>query len=207
VTANAPLDQRLVNQIDILRVYELRFRKREGELMVHVPIGQSLTQTLTYPIAASSARNARVRSVTTTSGCTDRGFLLRLEGDAIGLRIDWHDRGPPAWFPVWDSAAFLTFERRTLARLRDFDLIALFADGSERTIGTSSMMLDDRGWVRSPVELLDRYSWPMFAGWFHTDFPREWEPGPHDVDDPRWRGLLALALLLALGYVKPCSWR
>ena len=62
--------------------------------------------------------------------------------------------------------------------------------------------------VRRPVELLDR-NWPMFEiPWIYRNpLPEEWSPSPHDVDDPRWRIAGALLLLLALGYVKPCSWR
>src|SRR5688572_20755372 len=46
VTANAPLEQRLVDERGPGLTYELRFHKVEGELTVEVPMAHALTKRL-----------------------------------------------------------------------------------------------------------------------------------------------------------------
>jgi hypothetical protein len=224
ITANAPFDQRLVDDTHWFHVYELRFEIDVGTLIVEVPTSGSKTTRASFPISVASANHAQVTAVDTKISCNDIGIALDIPGNAIAARVDWHDGGAATWPEIWDDTPTLKVFIGSAMELRSFTLVALFADGTDRVLGTSSMRYRpfDGEVNRRPLELLDTH-WPMLAGpWLPERAPTVRQPSPFDVDDPRPRGLLAVGLLLALvawqfrgrvrtssgaDYVRPCSWR
>jgi hypothetical protein len=220
--ANATFTSTLVGRTVTSRLYELHFHIARGDLAIRLP-GQ---QVVTFSVGATTSHRARIAGVNPKrdNSCNGAGFAFDVEGDAIGFRLDWHDGSAPDWFMrSGDQAHFEESRHGALRQLREFDLVALFADGTERWIGTSRMMNGhDYDRVRRPVELLG-VSWPMLAAPYVWGAPViVWQPSPFDVDDPQPRGVLAVGLLLALvawqfrgrvrtssgaDYVRPCSWR
>lgn len=93
-------------------------------------------------------------------------IVVETAGDAIALRYDWSDGAPPSLVPAGSGLGYSncggpSFQSSTL---RDFELVALFADGTERTLGRSSLMLDNSS-VRLPIELRPEPDRSNIAGW------------------------------------------
>jgi hypothetical protein len=137
-----------------------------------------------YRIGSAAPNRARVVGVTHhldrwTCSYADT-IRLELEGTALAYRFAWHD-GTTTIVPGDDAAIWrhddsdssgreppattyaelghinclgLSIDPEALDKVRGFELYALFADGSEVRLGSSSAQLGEQG-VRLPLELVE----------------------------------------------------
>ena len=137
-----------------------------------------------YRIGSAAPNRARVVGVSRhleqwTCSHADT-IRLELEGTALAYRFAWHD-GTTTTVPADDGAIWrhgdsdvpgkeppattfaelghldclgMSIDPEALGKARSFELYALFADGSEVRLGSSSAQLGEQG-VRLPLELVD----------------------------------------------------
>ena len=173
-----------------------------------------------YRVGAPSANVAQVTQVKRLEDhwtCSFQDTIdMQVTGNAIAYRMDWSDGTSTvlpsgAWFfgtpndrPSSIQVGHLNcmdynIDPKALATLRRFDLVALFSDGAEHTIGSAQAKLDGK-YAVLPQELLPHGAPPEDAP-PRRDVPTLKEMHiPRELFNPRelpaplyWRALAAIA--------------
>jgi hypothetical protein len=148
-------------------VYKIRATRtaRKFELHYQLPVTRGFAPQVIsaeYEIGSAPVNAARVTDVTHaysrwTCSHTD-AVRFTIEGTAIAYRLDWRSTQPATIIDasdplVGDLDCIGTNVDVDLSSLQTFDLVALFADGSERALGSASMSNTGTR-IRLPLELL-----------------------------------------------------
>lgn len=143
--------------------------------------------TARYVVGSVPANDARVTDVVHSYGawtCSHSDAVrFTIEGNAIAYRLAWHSKQPATIVdPRHSMVGFLDCIGRNvdvdLSALQAFDLVALFADGSERVLGSASMA-NTETMIRLPLELLGEDAEDIDA----TNKPPLERDRPPDIDE------------------------
>jgi hypothetical protein len=151
-------------------VYRVEVDASEGVLDVHLTYGKehlafSFVIGREPPVHRFRPLELMFHEMTDCGTTDEKSVTLRMEGNAVAYELTWDD-GAKTMIPptdVFHDAHDVRIGARcgttnvAYDRLHDSHAItlhALYADGAERTVGTSKLQLS-RLRVRSPIELLD----------------------------------------------------
>jgi hypothetical protein len=163
----ATLETTEVSRTSAFVVYRIRTTQTAGafELTYQPPAEDNWIPdpiTARYVVGSVPANAARVTGVEHVYGawtCSHTDAIrFRIEGNAIAYRLAWHSQEPATVIdPSRAKVGYLSCIGMNvdidLASLQAFDLVALFADGSERVLGSSAMSNTDKK-IRLPLELV-----------------------------------------------------
>jgi hypothetical protein len=204
IEANVPITTDVVDRSGTYTVHRIKIHATSGvaKLRVFLYWGR-VPLTGEYEIGAASTNSSVVTAVrheNPVMACSRTDVIdFKIAGTAVAYRLDWRSPDPPTFLsarsPRLGEICFTSnAEEPAITQLRAFELVALYADGSERALGTSVLMLG-RYQVRVPIELVGSTGhieerWPL-VHWSPADEPESNLLG--------WLGVLAGLGVLALG--------
>jgi hypothetical protein len=192
--SNVPITSELVNRSGTFTTYRIQLHANHGAAWLRAP-SHERALAAEYTLGMQPANTSLVtglRHVESRRKCSSTEMIaLDIVGTAVAYRVDWHD----------GSTTFMDAPRlgfigcgaynAVLSELQGFDLVALYADGSEQRLGTSCAMIDhDR--IRLPTELVGH------IGRIEPKPQLELEWSEEDEPTSRFGWLVAHAGLLAL---------
>jgi hypothetical protein len=142
LTANVPITTEIVERANDQLVIRVRITASRGD--VRLRFGHAVATYRIGPVATDAVRVADVDH--------SRGSIrLTITGSPVAYRVDWRDgERTHLSYPMLTGSSFC---QTKIVGEREFDLVALLADGSERHLGRSSVEFrEDK--IRLPLELV-----------------------------------------------------
>jgi hypothetical protein len=196
-TSNVPISTELVDRSGSFAVHRVRIHATTGVVRIDAPglFAKTVAEYTIGEAAPNASLVMDVRHLHYFGMCSGSDALeFDIAGTATAYRFDWHDSATPTYMSARDPALGYLWcgannVESAIKQERGFELVALYADGSERRLGASTLMIG-ASHVRRPTELLG------YAGQIEEKLPiREHRYGyrdePLDDVDLGWFGVLA----------------